>query len=158
VLHGSQFVSAGPGYGQQECGVFDGLDVVPDGGSEGEEVADMKIVRVAMNIEADITFENLERDSAVGMVLLHLRGGFHGDEDDSEVVLLEEGFGEVAGGPGLFLFGVGYLAEQVELCLPVDHGAVLPGGGHFFLLQPIGLFDGLDAGKSSMAVRYRIWM
>jgi hypothetical protein len=103
---------------------------VTDGGGEGEEVADMEVVRVAVDVEAEFAFEYLERDGSVGVVLLHPGGLLHGDENDSEVVLFKEGFGVVARGPGFFLFGVGYLLEQIELRLFVDHGAVLLGGGH----------------------------
>src|SRR6202007_317282 len=66
----------------------------------------------------------------VGVVLLHASGVFHGNEDDSEVVLFEESPGVVAGLPWLLLFGVGDLFEKVELRHLGDHGAVLQRGCH----------------------------
>ena len=44
VLHGGQLLGTGPGDGQQEGGIADGLDVMTDGGGEGEEIADVEIV------------------------------------------------------------------------------------------------------------------
>ena len=101
-----------------------------DGGGEGEEVAGVEVVRLALDGDADLALEYLDRDGAVGVVLLHAGGVFHGDEDDSEVVFLEEGPGVVAGLPWLLLLGVGDLLEKVELRHSVDHGAVLLRGCH----------------------------
>jgi hypothetical protein len=74
------------------------------------------------------------------VVLLHLRGVFHGDEDNSEVMLFEEGFGEVAGLPGLLLLGVGDFLVKVKLRQPVDHGAVFLGGRHFGFLSASNVY------------------
>jgi hypothetical protein len=124
VFHGGEFFGAGPGDGEQERGFAYGFDVVADGGGKGEEVAGVEVVLLALNRDADLALEDLDGDGAVGVVLLHAGGGFHGDEDNSEVVLLEEGPGVVAGLPWLFLLGVGDLLEKVELRHFVDHGAV----------------------------------
>ena len=124
MFHGGQFVGAGPGDGEQERGFAYCFHVVTDGGGEGEEVADVEVVWLALDGDADLALEYLDGDGAVGVVLLHAGGGFHGDEDDSEVVLLEEGPGVVAGLPWLLLLGVGDLLEKVELRHFVDHGAV----------------------------------
>ena len=134
MFHGGELFIAGPGDSQQEGGVFDGFYVVPDGGGEGEEVADAEIVWVVLSADADVAFEYLDGDGAVSVVLLHSGGLFHGDEDDSEVVLFEEGFGVMAGGPWLFLLGVGDLLVEIKLRLFIDHGAVLLGGCHLLLL------------------------
>ena len=93
-------------------------------------MADVQVVRLALDSDADLTLEYLDGDGAVGVVLLHAGGVFHGNEDNSEVVFLEEGSGVVAGLPGLFLLGVGDLLEKVELRHSVDHGAVLMRGCH----------------------------
>ena len=77
-----------------------------------------------------LAFEDLDGDGAVGVVLLHVGGVLHGDEDDAEVVFLEESLGVEAGWPGFLLLGVGDLFEQIELRHFVDHGAVLQGGCH----------------------------
>jgi hypothetical protein len=130
VFHGGELFGAGPGDGEEERGFAYGFDVVTDGGGEGEEVAGVEIVRLALNRDADLALEYLDGYGAVGVVLLHAGGVFHGDEDDSEVVLLEESSGVVAGLPGLFLLGVGDLFEKVELRHSVDHGAVLMRGCH----------------------------
>src|ERR1700722_11092743 len=87
-----------------------------------------------MNDETYLPLEDLYGDGAVSVVLLHLCGVFHSDEDNSEVVFFEEGFGEVARLPGLLLLGVGDLLEEVKLRQLVDHGAVFLGGGHFGFL------------------------
>ena len=72
----------------------------------------------------------MDGDGAIGVVLLHFGGAFHRDEDDSDVVLFEEGSGVMPGGPGLLPLGVGYLLEQVKLRQFVDHGAVMLRSGH----------------------------
>jgi hypothetical protein len=125
MLHGGQLFRAGPGDGEQESGFVYCFYVVPDGGGEGEEAAGLEVVWLAVDGDADAAFDDLDGDGAVGVVLLHAGGCFHGDEDDSEVVLLEEGPGVVAGLPWLFLLGVGDLLEEVELSHFVDHSAVL---------------------------------
>ena len=125
VFHGGEFLGAGPGDGEQECGFGDCFDVVPDGAGEREEIADLEVVRVVMDVEDHVAFEDLNGDGAVGVVFLHAGAGFHCNEDDSEVVLLEEGSGVVAGLPWLLLLGAGDLLVQVELRHLVDHGSVL---------------------------------
>ena len=125
MFHGGELVCAGPGDGEQECGFGNCFDVVTDGAGKREEAADGEVVWLALDGDTDLAFEDLNGDGAVGMVFLHAGGGFHRDEDDSEVVLLEEGSSVVAGLPGLFLLGVGDLLVQVELRHLVDHGAVL---------------------------------
>ena len=85
-----------------------------------------------------VPLENLDGECAVGVVLFHVRGVLHGDEDDAEVVFLEEGFGVDAGWPGFFVLGVGHLFGEIELGDLVDHGAVLHGGCHGSLLFGFG--------------------
>ena len=48
VLHGGQLFGAGPGDGEQECGLVYGFHVVTDGAREGEEVAGGEIVWLAV--------------------------------------------------------------------------------------------------------------
>ena len=115
MFHGGKLFGAGPGDGEQEGGVVDRFHVVSDGAREGEEVADADVVRFAMDADADVAFEALDGDGAVCVMLLHAGGGFHCDEDDSEVVFLEESSGVVAGLPRFFLLGFGDLFEEVEL-------------------------------------------
>ena len=115
VLHGGQLFRAGPGDGEQEGGLVYCFHVVSDGGREGEEAADLDVVRFAMDGDADVAFETLDGDGAIRVVLLHACGGFHGDEDDSEVVFFEERSGVVAGLPRLFLFRFGDLLEEIEV-------------------------------------------
>ena len=115
MLHGGKLFGTGPGDGEQEGRVVYCFHVVSDGGREGEEVADMDVVRFAMDGDADVAFETLDGNGAIRVVLLHACGGFHGDEDDSEVVFFEERSGVVAGLPRLFLLRFGYLFEEVEL-------------------------------------------
>jgi hypothetical protein len=125
VFHGGQFFGAGPGDGEQECGFGYCFDVVTDGAGKREEAADGEVVRLALDGDTDLAFEDLNGDGAVGVVFLHAGAGFHCNEDDSEVVLLEEGSGVVAGLPWLLLLGAGDLLVQVELRHLVDHGSVL---------------------------------
>lgn len=102
-------------------------------------------MRFAVDGDADLALEDLDGDGAVGVVFLHVGGVLHGDEDDAEVVLLEEGLGVEASWPGPLLFGVGYLFGQVEMSDLVDHGSVLQRGCHVDLLigrkftPPMGL-------------------
>ena len=124
MLHGGQFFGAGPGDGQEEGGVADGLYVVPDGGAEGEEVAYVEIVWMAVGGDSNLALKDVDGDGAVGVMLFHAGGVLHGDEDNAEVGFFEEGFCGVAGLPGLLLFGVGYFLEQVKLRQSVDHVAV----------------------------------
>ena len=131
VLHGGQLLVAGPGDGEEEGGVFEGFYFVPDGGAKGDEISLLEIVGLAVHGETNLSLEYLDGDGAVGVVLLHLCVVFHGDEDDAEVVFFEEGFGEVAGLPGLLLLGVGDFLKEVKLRQLVDHGAVFLGGCHF---------------------------
>ena len=84
----------------------------------------MEIVRLAVEGDAYMAFENVDRGGAVGVMLFHACGIVHCDEDNSEIVFFEESFGGVAGLPGFFLLGGGYFFEQVELRESVDHGAV----------------------------------
>ena len=103
--------------------------------AEGEEGAGGEIVRLALNVDANVTLEDLDGERAVGVMLLHVGSVLHGDKDDAEVVLFEEGSGVDAGWPGLFVLGVGYFFGQIELRDLVDHGAVLQGGCHGSLLS-----------------------
>jgi hypothetical protein len=136
VLHCGELLIAGPGDGEEEGGVFEGFDFMLDGGAEGEEVSQLEVVWFAVHREANLSLKNVDGDGAVGVVLLHLCGFFHGDEDDTEVVFFEESFGEVAGLPGLLLLGVCDFLKEVKLSEPVDHGPVFLGGCHFgFLLD-----------------------
>jgi len=116
--------------------------------AESEESAVGEIVGLAVDGDADFAFEDLNGDSAVGVVLLHAGGVLHGDEDDAEVVLFEESFGVNAGGPRFFALGVGDLLGEIELGDLVDHGAVLQGGCHNSLLSASGgkftPFSGFD--------------
>jgi hypothetical protein len=64
-------------------------------------------VRLAVDGDAEAAFEDLDREGAVGVMLFHVGGVLHGDEDDAEVVLLKESSGIETGGPGFFIFGVG---------------------------------------------------
>ena len=130
MLHGGEFFGAGPGDCQEKDRVGFGFYVVTDGGAEGEESAGAEVVRLAIDGDAELALEDMDGDGAVGVVLLHVSGVLHGDEDDPQVVLLEEGFGVNAGGPGLLLLGLGNLLGQIELRHFVDHGAILQGGCH----------------------------
>ena len=130
VLHAGQLFCAGPGDGQQKGGVAFGFHIVPDGVAESEESAGGEIVRLAVYGDSELAFEDLDGGGAVGVVLFHVSGILHGDEDDAEVVLLEEGPGVKTGWPGLFFLRVVHLFAQVELRHFVDHGAVLQGGCH----------------------------
>lgn len=130
VFHGGQLIAAGPRDGEKESRFFHCLDVVPDRGGECEEVADVKVMLLVVNCNADVAFEHLDGDRPVRVVLFDVSFRFHGDEDDSQVVLLEESSGIVAGLPRLILFGVADLLEKIELRHFVDHGAVLLGSCH----------------------------
>jgi len=125
MLHGGEFFGAGPGDCQEKGGVFAGFDVVTNRVAESEEGAGGEIVGLAVDGDTELAFEDLDGDRAVGVVLFHVGGVLHGDKDDAEVMLLEEGLGVEAGGPGFFLFGIGDLLEQIELSHLVDHSAVL---------------------------------
>ena len=130
MFHGGELFGAGPGDGEQERGFACGFDVVTDGGGEGEEISGGDIVWLALNGDAYLALEHVDGDGAVGVVLLHASGVFHRDEDDSEIVLLEEGPGVVTGLPRFLLLRFGDLLEKVELRHSVDHGAVLMRGCH----------------------------
>ena len=140
VLHCGELLIAGPGDGEEEGGVLEGFYFVLDGGSEGEEISWLEVVGFAVDSEANLPFDDMDGDGAVGVVLLHLRGVFHGDKDNSEVMLFEEGLGEVAGLPGLLLLGVGDFLVKVKLRQPVDHGAVFLGGCHFGFLSASNVY------------------
>ena len=134
MLHGGELLGAGPGDGEKEGGVADGFDVVAERGGQGEKVADAERVRFSVDRDTKLAFENLDGEGAVGVMLFHARGMLHGEENDTEVVRLEQGAGVVAGGPGLLLFGVIDLFEEIELCEFIGHGAVCKRGRHF--LEP----------------------
>jgi hypothetical protein len=115
---------AGPGDRQQEGGVVDGFDIVADGCPEREEIAGGEVVRLAANVHADLAVEDLHGDGAVGVVLLHVRAAFHGDEHNAEVVFLEERPSVLTGLPGLLRCGLSDLVVEIEVRHPVDHGAI----------------------------------
>lgn len=104
VFHRCEFFGTGPGDGEQEGGGIYCFHVVTNGGAEGEEIAGVEVVRLAMDGDTDVTFENLDGEGAVGVVLFHAGDSLHGDENNSEVVLLEESPGIEAGLPRLLLF------------------------------------------------------
>jgi hypothetical protein len=135
VLHCEQILIGGPGDGEEECGGLEGFDFVADGGAEGDEVSFLEVMGFAMNGETYLPLEYVDGEGSVGVMLLHHGFVFHDDEEDSEVVLLEEGLGVVAGLPRLLLLGVGDLLVKVKLRQLVDHGAVFKGGGHLVLLS-----------------------
>ena len=89
MLHAGQFLVAGPGDCQEKGRVAAGFYVVADGGAKGEEGSGREIVRLAVDGDADLAFEDVERHGAVGVMLFHAGVALHGDEDDPEVVLLE---------------------------------------------------------------------
>jgi hypothetical protein len=130
VLHCGEFFVAGPGDGEEEGGVGFGFDIVPDGVAESEQGAGGEIVRLAVNGDADLALEDMDGESSVGVMLFHVCGVLHGDENDAEVVLLEKSFGIDARWPRLLLFGVGHLFRKIELRDFVDHRAVLQRGCH----------------------------
>jgi hypothetical protein len=134
VLHGGEFFGTGPGDGQKKSGVAFGLDMVTDGVAESEKCTGWEIVLLSVDGDANLTLENLDGECAVGVVLLHVGGVLHGDEDDAEVVFLEEGLGVEAGWPGFLMLRVGEFLEQIELSDFVDHGSVLQRGCHGELL------------------------
>src|SRR5271168_458645 len=72
VFHGCEFFGAGPGDGQEKGGVALGYHVVPDGVTKGEERAGGQVVRLAIDVDAKLAFEDLDGDGAVGVVLLHM--------------------------------------------------------------------------------------
>ena len=150
MLHSGELFGAGPGDREEECGFFHCFYLVADGAGQSIEVSGVEVVGLALDGDSDVTFKDLDGDGAVGVVLFHVGGGIHSDEYDSEVVLLEEGFGVVSGLPWLFLLGVSDLFEKVELGHFVDHGAVLLRSCHIRAPLPNGKFTpsaGLDAGK-----------
>src|ERR1700677_55453 len=89
VLHGGQFLVAGPGDCQEKGRVALGFYVVPDGGGKGGEGSGGEIVRLADDGDANVAPDDVERDGAVGVMLFHAGVALHGDEDDPEVVFLE---------------------------------------------------------------------
>ena len=107
MFHGGEFFCARPGDGEEKGGVGFGFNVVPYGVAEGEEGSGGEVVWLAVDGDTDVAFEDLDGEGAVGVVLLHVGGVLHGDEDDAEVVFLEERRGVDAGGPGFFLLGIG---------------------------------------------------
>jgi len=107
VLHGGELFGAGPGDGEEKGGVGFGFDVVADRVAKGEEGAGGEVVGLAVDGDLDVAFEDLNGEGAVGVVLLHVGGVLHRDENDAEVVFFEEGFGIDACRPGFFLLGFG---------------------------------------------------
>jgi len=130
-----------------------------DGCGESEDVSGAEIVSLALDVEAELSFEDMDGDGAVGVVLLHLGSVLHVDEDDAQVVLLEERFGVEAGLPGFFLLGVGDLLGEIELCAVFDHGAVVVEGGHdaplFFAANSMLPSVGCRLGREGIAKRIR---
>jgi len=78
----------------------------------------------AVDREANLSFEDMDGDGAVGVVLLHVRAAFHGDEHNAEVVFLEERPSVLTGLPGLLRCGLSDLVVEIEVRHPVDHGAI----------------------------------
>jgi hypothetical protein len=130
VLHRGQIFVAGPGDGEQEGGVVRGHYVMPYGGGEGKQGAGGEIMPLAVHCDGELALQDLHGESAVGVVLVHVRADLHGDEHDAEVVLFEESLGVDAGWPGFLAFGLIQLLWEIELRDFVDHGAVLQGGSH----------------------------
>ena len=130
VFHGGEFFGAGPGDGEQEGGVVYCFDVVTDGGAEGEEIAGVEVVGLPCDGDADVAFEDLDGDGAVGVVLLHVGAVSMEMRTILRSCFLKRVLAVVAGLPGFFLLGVGDLLGKVELRHFVDHGAVLQGGCH----------------------------
>jgi hypothetical protein len=147
VLHGGEFFVAGPRDCEKKGGIAFGFDIVADGVAESEERAGGEIVGLALDVNANLPLENLDGDGAVGVVLFHVGGVLHGDEDDTEVVFFEQCSGVDAGRPGLLVFGVGDFFGQIELSDFVDHGSVLQRSCHGELLfrQEVYASCGLDA-------------
>jgi hypothetical protein len=77
VLHGGEFFVAGPGDGEEKSGVAFGVDVVADGVAEREEGAGGEIVRLAVDVDANVTLADLDGERAVGVVFLHVGGVLH---------------------------------------------------------------------------------
>ena len=94
VLHGGQLLVARPGDCEEKDRVAFGFYVVPDGGAKGEESAGGEIVRLAVDRDADLTLNDVEREGAVGVMLFHAGGVLHGDEDNPQVVFLKRVFAE----------------------------------------------------------------
>jgi hypothetical protein len=159
MFHGGEFFCAGPGDSEEEGSVGFGFDVVPDGVAEGEERSSGEVVGFAVDGDSDVAFEDLDGEGAVGVVLLHVCGVLHGDEDNAEVVFLEERFGVDARRPRFFLLGFGEFFGEIELGDLVDHGSVLHGGSHESLLSalaekftPLVCFDAAGTGSDGDAI------
>ena len=134
MLHRCQFFVAGPGDGEKKSGIVLGHYVVTDGMGEGKQAAGGEIMSLAVDRDGELAFQNLDGNSAVGVVLVHVSADLHGDEHDAEVMFFEESLGVDAGWPGFLAFGVIHLLWEIELPDLVDHGAVLQGGSHGALL------------------------
>jgi hypothetical protein len=48
-------------------------------------------------MDANLTLQRMDRDSGIGMVLLHLRVGLHENQDNPEVWILGERLGTTPG-------------------------------------------------------------
>lgn len=48
-------------------------------------------------MDANLTLQRMDRDSGIGMVLLHLRVGLHENQDNPEVWILGERLGTTSG-------------------------------------------------------------
>ena len=107
VLHRGELFGTRPGDGEEKGGVGFGFDVVADRVAESEEGSGGEVVRLSIDGDAELAFEDLDGEGAVGVVLLHVGGVLHRDKNDAEVVFLEEGFGIDACRPGFFLLGFG---------------------------------------------------
>jgi hypothetical protein len=82
-------------------------------------------MRFTLRGEANLSFKDVDGNGAIGMVLLHLRGWLHRDQNSTKVGLLEQGLRVVTGLPRLLALRVGDLACEIELGKFIKHVAVV---------------------------------
>src|SRR5208283_5791144 len=79
-----------PGDRNQKSTLLHRLDIVMYAMVEGHQFSGGKFDLLTWQMNTNLTLQRMDRDSGIGMVLLHLRVGPHENQDNPEVWILGE--------------------------------------------------------------------
>src|SRR5271154_5252608 len=82
--------------------------------SQREQACCSQVMRLPLRMYANGALQHMNRDGAVGVMLLHVGCALHGDEHSAEVIALVKGLGVESRLPGLFLLRVRDFVRKVE--------------------------------------------
>ena len=82
-----------------------------DRSAKSQKVSGPQFVDLPLRAVANMSLQHMHGARAIDMMLLHLGSCFHGDKNNSKILLLIKRSGMDARGPGPSLFGLGYLAQ-----------------------------------------------